>query len=315
VGRIAFWADDETCKVNINTAAEGTYWDTPRFTSSQLAFQTSINTTDALQYPEYAFGSFMPAQFEFQRYPGHPAQVALSSVFPSITTQSATSLTPRLVWGGSQGGTLAPRTTAAAPVIDLRNAPRKALYTTVDEYLFSGNYSGSNRLANNAGSTLSKNDLESAKFFITANSRAPEVNLYNLPRIACWPVDVNTSLSANRTTAFDRLIAFSSSIASSTNATARLPYYFQRQDSRSATNDYTNIQRNKDLYSYLQRLTGAAVPGFGGNFLRNTARTATRFSPRFSTTSAARISWNPIFPGIPLLPTRRLEVPPIGQKQ
>ena len=31
VGRLAFWTDDETCKVNINTAAEGTYWDTPRF--------------------------------------------------------------------------------------------------------------------------------------------------------------------------------------------------------------------------------------------------------------------------------------------
>ena len=30
VGRIAFWADDESCKVNINTASEGDYWDTPR---------------------------------------------------------------------------------------------------------------------------------------------------------------------------------------------------------------------------------------------------------------------------------------------
>ncbi len=25
-GRIAFWTDDETCKVNVNTASEGTYW-------------------------------------------------------------------------------------------------------------------------------------------------------------------------------------------------------------------------------------------------------------------------------------------------
>ena len=30
VGRIAFWTDDETCKVNINTASEGTFWDSPR---------------------------------------------------------------------------------------------------------------------------------------------------------------------------------------------------------------------------------------------------------------------------------------------
>lgn len=33
VGRIAFWADDETAKVNINTAGQGTYWDTPHFNS------------------------------------------------------------------------------------------------------------------------------------------------------------------------------------------------------------------------------------------------------------------------------------------
>ena len=29
VGRIAFWADDETCKLNINTASEGAFWDRP----------------------------------------------------------------------------------------------------------------------------------------------------------------------------------------------------------------------------------------------------------------------------------------------
>src|SRR5690606_19158004 len=29
VGRVAFWTDDETSKVNINTASEGTFWDRP----------------------------------------------------------------------------------------------------------------------------------------------------------------------------------------------------------------------------------------------------------------------------------------------
>ncbi|MGB8354703.1 MAG: hypothetical protein WCD79_12490, partial [Chthoniobacteraceae bacterium] len=29
VGRIAFWTDDESCKVNVNTASEGTFWDRP----------------------------------------------------------------------------------------------------------------------------------------------------------------------------------------------------------------------------------------------------------------------------------------------
>ncbi len=29
VGRTAFWTDDESCKINVNTAADGAFWDTP----------------------------------------------------------------------------------------------------------------------------------------------------------------------------------------------------------------------------------------------------------------------------------------------
>lgn len=36
IGRIAFWTDDESSKVNINTASEGTYWDVPRVYSRGL---------------------------------------------------------------------------------------------------------------------------------------------------------------------------------------------------------------------------------------------------------------------------------------
>lgn len=30
---LAFWTDDEFCKVNINTAMDGVYWDVPRLMS------------------------------------------------------------------------------------------------------------------------------------------------------------------------------------------------------------------------------------------------------------------------------------------
>ena len=30
VGRFAFWVDDESSKINVNTASEGVFWDTPR---------------------------------------------------------------------------------------------------------------------------------------------------------------------------------------------------------------------------------------------------------------------------------------------
>jgi uncharacterized protein (TIGR02600 family) len=260
VGRIAFWTDDETCKVNINTAAEGTYWDTPKYASATLGASAS----SALDYPDYAYASFMPAQFEFQRYPGHPAQVALSTIFPSMTGRIAARLIPRLVWGGSLGGTV-----KATGTINLLNAPRKAPYATLDEFQFSGTAT-SPRLANTlvSGSAISKNDLEAAKFFSTANSRAPEVNLFNLPRVAIWPVDADlaTNPASPRTTAFDRLIAFCSTLRKDLGNNAHR-YFFQRSDAQSPTHDYSNIPRNQDLYSYLQRLTSAPVPGFGGNFL------------------------------------------------
>jgi len=271
VGRVAFWADDETCKVNINTAAEGTYWDTPRFyPGSQVNMGAVMQgnprlpvQSEAWKYPDVAFASYQPARFEFQRYPGHPAQVALSSVFPSVTSQTATSLTPRLVW---QGTTEASSVWAGNSSVDLSLAPRKAPYATLDEFQFSG-ATTSPRSANSLPPELTHNDLEAAKFFTTANSRAPEVNLFNLPRVAIWPVDADlaTNPASPRTTAFDRLIAFCSTLRKDLGNNAHR-YFFQRSDAQSPTNDYSNIPRNQDLYSYLQRLTGDPVPGFGGRF-------------------------------------------------
>jgi len=271
VGRIAFWADDETSKVNINTAAEGTYWDTPRFyPGSQVNIGAVMQgnpqlpvQSEAWKFPDVAFACYQPARFEFQRYPGHPAQVALSSIFPSVTSNSATSLTPRLVW---QGTTQASTVWAGNSTVDLSLAPRKAPYATLDEYQFSETGT-TPRTINSAGSSLSKADLEAAKFFTTAKSRAPEVNLFNLPRVAIWPVDkeLATDPASPRTTAFDRLIAFCSTLRKDLGADAHR-YFFQRSDAQSPTNDYSNIPRNQDLYSYLQRLTGDPVPGFGGRF-------------------------------------------------
>jgi uncharacterized protein (TIGR02600 family) len=68
VGRIAFWTDDESCKVNINTASEGTPWDSPRATS----------------WTERNYGIYLPGQNEFQRYPGHPAMTCLSTVLQAF---------------------------------------------------------------------------------------------------------------------------------------------------------------------------------------------------------------------------------------
>jgi uncharacterized protein (TIGR02600 family) len=247
VGRVAFWTDDETSKVNINTAGEGTYWDVPRLYSSD----------------DWDFANFQPAQKEFQRYPGHPAMTSLAPVFfatSNTTTGNITqtqrdaiySVVPRIVGGGSNAGT-AIATGALTPDAD-------RLYASVDELIFTAN-----RTAQGSNSAITANSTRQRAFFLTASSRAPEVTIFNTPRVSMWPITLKSStITGNRTTAFDNLIAFCSTI----NGTA---YYFQRQDSLSPTNDWANILRNRQLLRYLQTLSDKPVPGFGASLVSKTS--------------------------------------------
>jgi len=227
VGRIAFWTDDDTCKVNINTASEGTYWDVPRTTGTA----------------ERDFGLYQPAQHEWQRYPGHPATTCLSTVFPSLSAQEIYRITPRINGGGYNAGTSIPTARITADT--------DRLYASVDELMFDPLHTGTNA----AGLTAAQ--IEQAKFFLTTHSRAPEVTLFNRPRIACWPIAKD--LAANAVTPFDKLIALCSTIGGH-------PYYFQRKNSDSAAEDIS-IPRNNELYLYLINFTSRAVPGFRAQLL------------------------------------------------
>ncbi|OJV25939.1 MAG: hypothetical protein BGO12_16020 [Verrucomicrobia bacterium 61-8] len=232
VGRIAFWTDDETCKLNVNTASEGAYWDVPKF-----------NTVG-----DQNLGIYQPVKNEFQGYPGHPAGVNLSTVFSGLASGGAATqydeyykIAPRIDPGGSLNLTR-PATDALEPV----KLDQDRLYADIDELIFDN--------SRNPGSSLKKEDIERGKFFLTAVSRAPEVNLFNLPRVVCWPIHTDVS----RRSPFDKLIAFCGTLNGD-------PYYFQRKDKDSSTNDYQQVPRNKTLYSYLKELTSRPVPGFGGN--------------------------------------------------
>jgi len=232
VGRIAFWTDDETCKLNVNTASEGAYWDVPKF-----------NTVG-----DQNLGIYQPVKNEFQGYPGHPASVNLSTVFPGLASGTAATqydkyykIAPRIAPGGSLNLTR-PATDALEPV----KLDQDRLYADIDELIFDN--------SRNPESSLKKEDIERGKFFLTAVSRAPEVNLFNLPRVVSWPIHTDVS----RRTPFDKLIAFCGTLNGD-------PYYFQRQDKDSPTSDYLKVPRNQALYSYLRELTSRRVPGFGGN--------------------------------------------------
>lgn len=245
VGRIAFWTDDESSKVNINTAAgdewepsntsygpaAGSYWDVPRTYSL---------------FDRQALANYQPAQGEFQRYPGHPATTYLSAVFPSLTSAQIGTIVSRVQRGGSLGGT----TVAAGRVVP--DADR--LYASIDELLFS---------PDRAEQPITKERLELGRFFLTAHSRAPEVNLFNMPRVAIWPIHRVDSNSTR--TAYDRLIAFCATIRRGSGPNApKDQYFFDRANADSPTADY--VGRNVQLYQYLQKLTDREIPGFGGKF-------------------------------------------------
>jgi uncharacterized protein (TIGR02600 family) len=241
VGRIAFWTDDESCKVNVNTASEGTYWDVPKAWNVVPG-----STTNGLS--ERKLAEHQPTTGEYQGYPGHPASTSLSAVFPELIPPTQTTLdpifklVPRLQNEGSKGLTV-PISTAANVTLD-----SDRLYATEDESIFDN--------ARSSHSFLTSDLVERGMFFLTNSSRAPETNLFSMPRIACWPVHSNASTVYR--TAFDRLIAFCAKLNGD-------DYFFQRQNPFSMTEDYESIGRNQQLLAYLRQLTSNPVPGFGGN--------------------------------------------------
>jgi hypothetical protein len=256
IGRVAFWSDDETCKVNINTASEGSFWDLPVASNSEELGNPN-------ETAPYGYSTSVPSNEEFQRMPGHPATTSLSAVFgygtnpvlpdtgldangpvypltPGTTGTYATtfgpyfSLTPRYASGGSMGG--AQPAYGANPANQLPFIlPAYRLYDSVDELIFDparqplsaanlalypatiGNTSTGIVPNGRMAVGTSPQIIEQRRFFITAHSRAPEETLFGTPRISLWPLQAQTEAR----TAKDNLLAFCSTINGN-------PYYFQR---------------------------------------------------------------------------------------
>ena len=69
VGRTAFWTDDESCKLNINTASEGTFWDTPSVSSMQEMGLWATDTAIPSTSRGLNLATSQPVKGEYQRYP------------------------------------------------------------------------------------------------------------------------------------------------------------------------------------------------------------------------------------------------------
>lgn len=248
VGRIAFWTDDDTSKVNINTASGAPWGYTNASVSTSLTPATMMpanfwDTPVIGSRQDVNLAVSQPWAGEYQRFPGHPATVSLSAIFTNLSTNDIMDVAPRITYqsGGSRWGSV--RNPGAARLPD--DAAR--LYANVDELLFATNRSASGT------NPISPEAIERARFFLTASSRAPDVTLFNTPRLLSWPVHT----TANKQTPYDRLISFCGTVGSNI-------YYFQRTDPYNPTNDY-NLPRNKELLGYFRRMTTQAVPGFGGS--------------------------------------------------
>ncbi len=280
VGRTAFWTDDETCKLNINTASEGTFWDTPVVSVEQESGQI-VNDSGSItsSNKSLSLAASQPARFEYQRYPGHPATTCLSPVFgwlwgvtptTSLLPQEPlykafkeaiyqiTAFTPNGP-GTSKGGT---GNTDAPSTPPRLNVETKHIYANVDEIMFTSERlkAGTDKSLPNAKVTPSA--LEKMRFFLSATSRAPELNLYSRPRVTIWPIHDSPDLR----TSFDELFAFTSTIAKDPSGDEKRDkrYNLTRFDAKSDVADYT--PQNKKMYEYLQALTAKPVPGFGDNF-------------------------------------------------
>ena len=241
IGRVAFWTDDESCKVNVNTASEPTFFAPPYFYHQR----------------DSKWANFPGTAGEYQRYPGHPATVALSTVLApgvklDVYAQGANvdniteikdaiyTLIPKIAKGGSTSGTrpfVKDEFSSSNGELTVANsgdtlmARKERLFASVDEMLFADgtndsslNYNDSKgrvatsiQLPGQGSRYLFDHDtLERSRFFLTSNSRSPEFSIHGLPRIAMWPV-ADEGLGQQRRTSFDTMIALCSTPVSYTH--------------------------------------------------------------------------------------------------
>ncbi|MES2595805.1 MAG: Verru_Chthon cassette protein A [Verrucomicrobiota bacterium] len=284
VARFAFWVDDESCKINVNTASEGAFWDTPRVDTPQDR-QLALN---------------QPTRLEYHRQPGHPAGVCLSSVllpeerfhprgFDSLMKPMSQENVENLwrlgrLWvseqdaGTSEGGMVAPALLASSTAMP-QPRTRQQRYSEVNEMIFDS--------ATSAGTPgqdpmqvrrrqqpffgalpAARTRLRQAGGFLTAHSAAPETTLYGTPRITLWPVHQNTPLPGaepegdnefKKYTAYDSVAVLASTLKEQR-------YLVQRAEPGNGAMDMDihSGGQNKKLLNYLRSLTDKPVPGFVG---------------------------------------------------
>ncbi|MBP7950588.1 MAG: Verru_Chthon cassette protein A [Verrucomicrobiales bacterium] len=276
VGRIAYWTDDESCKINVNTSSEGVFWDTPR-----------CDTTE-----ERYFAKLQPTNVEYYRLPGHPFQVSLSSVlFPGERYVPAGSgmsvgkmkdmglekakilweIGPKVNIGPSGGGVTSSVKNPTINVDSYRLDRQDRFFGSSDEVVFRKDLSAQNRrmLAAN-DDTVSKQVEDRVKrgsFLLTTKSSAPELNPYGHPKIGMWPLTLGKSSESPIGTTLDKTMSFVTRFGPEANmatGSGTNRYHIVRRDYGSRHHEWgrTPRERNRELWLYLQKVTDVPAPGF-----------------------------------------------------
>ncbi|MDB6070382.1 MAG: Verru Chthon cassette protein, partial [Verrucomicrobiales bacterium] len=263
--RIAWWADDESSKINVNTAGEASPWDTPRLTTEQDR-DLAIN---------------QPMRGEYHRYPGHPAGVSLSTVlFPNnrwlqpgdVALPHEKAMSARMaegLWSLAAGSATDPEMTSAGgtrrpPGLELPLGNGTAdpwhLYQSPHEITMAPDRSRRKVFAQfpEAATRLARAD-----FLLTAESRAPETTLFGTPRISLWPVHesvqpgLGISSPVERASGTDTLIALCATAGPTR-------YYMQRSTPGDGSGEFqkTGLGANARLFQWLTGLMEKPVPGF-----------------------------------------------------
>lgn len=291
VARIAFWTDDESCKINLNTAGEPAPWDEPR-ANSRL---------------DRSYAAYQPARNEFNRLWGHPAFTAVSPVFQAFGRDSSSSSTATNLFspvpdpaGISSTGNYhqnsdsdatkfrdyveanlrpLPRSFDASstknrdrgsrqgtqPPSEKVNVKTERLFSTIDELLFNTKREAMKVESDGmtGTQTLKEDDIRKARFFLTALNSAPETNPFNRPKVSLWPVQEKTDLRSK----IDRHMALAASLGGKEFFWQRHSAWISEQNpgSSQSTSEDGLITRNAELIGYLQNLAATTMPGYGGS--------------------------------------------------
>ena len=268
VARIAFWADDETSKINVNTAAEAILWDKPK-----------ANTDWGKLWSQ-----FQPVVNEVQRYPGHPATTCLSALFfpgkyidgegnrqlKKNELKALLEITPKVEWGGSEDGKKKARES------DIIQYDADRLYASVDDIVFNI------KRENNQFIEMLPDGLERferARGFVTVRGQAPELNVFGRPRISLWAFHEEDS--PRHRTPLDDTIEFCTSLGPRSRL---IKFFFQRSDATSRHQEfYERANRaNVNLYMYLMAQVYKEVPSYGKSLAQKYgARKKAPFRPSY----------------------------------